>query len=48
MEEESFECHYCEVKFTIIYEEHVNDVTHCPFCATTLDHKDEDDLDLEE
>lgn len=48
MEEESFTCHECDAEFIISYEENINDVTHCPFCAATLGNEDEDDEELED
>lgn len=42
MEEDSFECHYCEAEFKVTHE-HINEVVHCPFCGIELEHEDEDD-----
>ena len=51
MEEDTFECEYCEAEFKVIHE-HINDVQYCPFCSTPLTFNgdkdnDDEDKDLE-
>ena len=48
MEEDQFECDYCEAEFKVIHE-HINEVQFCPFCATPLEpENDNDDEDKDE
>lgn len=42
MEEDSFECDYCEAEYKVSHE-HINEVQFCPFCATPLEHENEED-----
>ena len=44
MNEDDFECNYCDAKFTITHD-HQDDVTYCPFCGTELEQDDEDEDD---
>jgi hypothetical protein len=46
MNEDDFECTYCEAKFTVTHD-HMDSVVYCPFCATELDETDSDDEDDE-
>lgn len=42
MEQDEFICAYCEAEYKVTHE-HINEVSHCPFCGTLMESEDEDD-----